>query len=129
MVGGCLKCNSSQGNIEVERILKSNNINYICEYKFQDCKNKKCLPFDFYLPEINACIEFDGQQHFIPMGFGSKDPKTPILKLKRTKINDEIRNKYCSINNIKLIRIPYKDFNNIEEILKRESVIISPTRI
>ena len=30
------------------------------------------------------------------------------------------KTQYCNDNNIKLIRIPYWDFNNIEKILKKE---------
>ena len=36
------------------------------------------------------------------------------------KIKDNIKTQYCKDNNIKLIRIPYWDFDNIEEILKKE---------
>ena len=39
-------------------------------------------------------------------------------KLKETQIRDRIKNKYCKDNNIKLIRIPYFEFDNIDEILK-----------
>ena len=47
----------SKGEIEVESILKQNYIEYIREYRFGDCKYKKELPFDFYLPNNNICIE------------------------------------------------------------------------
>ena len=43
---------------------ETNNINYIREKRFKDCKNIKPLPFDFYLPEKNICIEYDGEHHF-----------------------------------------------------------------
>ena len=39
-------------------------------------------------------------------------------QLQKTIKNDEIKNKYCKDNNITLIRIPYWDFDNIENILK-----------
>ena len=41
-----------------------NNYKFLTQHKFNDCKFKKPLPFDFYLPEYNMCIEFDGEQHF-----------------------------------------------------------------
>ncbi len=34
--------------------------------------------------------------------------------------NDIIKNEYCNNNNIKLIRIKYTEFNNIEKILTKE---------
>ena len=37
--------------------------------------------------------------------------------LKILKKNDEIKNKYCEKNNLKLLRIPYYDLKNIEIIL------------
>ena len=85
------------------------------QYKFDDCKFKYVLPFDFYLPQYNCCIEFDGEQHYkIIKHFGGFD------KFVDTKIRDTIKNEYCKNNDIKLIRISYWNFNNIEKILKNE---------
>lgn len=81
--------------------------------RFDGCKNQKKLPFDFYLNDFNIIIEYDGIQHFKP-SFNEKE-------FKNIKVNDEIKNKFCKDNNIKLIRIPYWEFENIENIL--ESVI------
>jgi len=63
------------------------------------------LPFDFYLPEVNTCIEYDGEQHYKPYRF-SQDEKY-IKKLEKTKQHDLIKNLYCKENGIRLIRIPY----------------------
>jgi Zn finger protein HypA/HybF involved in hydrogenase expression len=116
---GCPECynnfNISKGEEKIEQFLKNENIPYKREYKFKNCKHKNKLPFDFYLPELNTIIEFDGAHHFksIPY-FGG------IKRLKQTQINDNIKNNYCKNNNIKLIRISYKDFKKIEEILKEK---------
>nr|DAU16926.1 MAG TPA: restriction enzyme [Caudoviricetes sp.] len=108
----CIICNSSNGNKKVENILKKLKINYIVEYKFENCKFKRQLPFDFYLPDYNLCIEYDGVQHFeIVKHFGGFDDFIT------RKIKDTIKNVYCNENNIKLIRIPYWDFDNIENII------------
>ena len=37
-----------------------------------------------------------------------------------TQRNDNIKNQYCKDNNIKLVRIPYWEFDNIENILEKE---------
>lgn len=114
---GCPICNSSKGEIKIKFILDNYNINYNHQHKFIDCRNKKPLPFDFYLPEHNICIEFDGKQHFSNnYGWSSSKEKRNInfLNLKR---NDKIKDEYCELNNIRLIRIPYWNYNNIIEFL------------
>ena len=111
----CSVCKESKGEKKINRFLNELNIKYIPQYKFDDCKSKRHLPFDFYLPDYNVCIEYDGEQHFeIVEHFGGLDSFID------TKIRDTIKNEYCKKNNIKLIRIPYWEFDNIEEILKHE---------
>jgi len=92
-------------------------ISSLKEYKFDNCKNKNPLPFDFYLPEHNICIEFDGEQHFKSISYfgGEKG-------FKNTQKNDLIKTSYCKENNIKLIRINYLEFKKIEEILNKNLV-------
>jgi len=83
--------------------------------KFNSCKNIKELPFDFYLPEYNICIEYDGQHHFnIVSKFGGEN------FLNKVRQNDKIKDNWCSENNIKLIRISYKKKNKIFKILNIE---------
>lgn len=103
---GCQKCNRSKGETKIEYILQKLNINFVTQYKFDNCRNK--LPFDFYLPDFNLCLEYDGEFHFLDMGFNN---------LEKTKINDGIKSNFCSSNGIKLIRIPYTEFEHIERIL------------
>ena len=85
------------------------------QYKFKDCKVYKELPFDCYLSRYNCCIEFDGRQHYeIVSAFGG------VNAFIDTKIRDIIKTEYCKKNNIKLIRIPYWEIDNIDRILKNE---------
>ena len=93
------------------------NIKYIEQYKFDDCIYKDKLIFDFYIPSLNTCIEYDGEGHYKPFRF-NKDKETMQKKLEETQIRDAIKTQYCKDNNIKLIRIPYFEFDNIDEILK-----------
>lgn len=111
---GCPICNknTSKGEKKLNEILDKYNIKYITQYKFKDCRFKKVLPFDFYLPEYNILIEYDGLQHFeIREHFGGYESFID------TKIRDTIKNIYCEDNNIELLRIPYWEFNNIENII------------
>lgn len=61
---GCPKCKCSKGESRIIKYLEHNDIKYFDQYKFKECKNKNELPFDFYLPKHNICIEYDGRQHF-----------------------------------------------------------------
>ena len=110
----CPYCQCSKGEIKVKRYLESNNIVFIPQKTFDGCKYKNKLSFDFYLPEYNICIEYDGIQHYQPNEhFGGE--KSFIEQRKR----DIIKNDYCEENNIHLIRISYKEFKNIETILSK----------
>lgn len=112
---GCPICNKSKGELKIRNFLDNNKIYYKQEYKFKDCKFYKELPFDFYLYDYDICIEFDGIQHFeIIKHFGGLDDFIGRI------IRDTIKNKYCEDNNIKLIRIPYWEIDNIENILIKE---------
>lgn len=112
---GCPRCDSSKGEIKIEFFLNKFFINYEKEKRFNDCKGQKYpLPFDFYIPSYNMCIEYDGIQHFYPISaFGGKK------SFLRNKCHDKIKNEYCKNKHIILIRIPFYDINNIESILKK----------
>jgi len=115
----CPKCNFSKGENKVLQFLIKNNIEFETQKKFKNCKNQRQLLFDFYLPKKNILIEYDGKFHFIPGGY-SKDKNKMQEKLKKQQKNDNIKNHYCFKHNIKLVRIHYKNFDNIEEILKTQ---------
>ncbi len=89
-----------------------NNIKYKREQKFKKCKNKRELPFDFYLPEKNLLIEYDGSQHFYP--------KFKEENLTKIQLNDKIKNRFCKENKIRLVRINFKENKDIEKILLKE---------
>ena len=121
---GCIRCKQSRYEREVERILKANEIQYMTQYKFDDCKNINSLPFDFYLPDRNVLIEVDGQSHYCPVSFGGISYERAKEGFKRTIMNDRIKDKYCFDNGIFLLRIPHfildnKTINNDEYILER----------
>lgn len=112
---GCPVCNESKGEKTIREHLKNNNISFIQEYRFDNCKYKNQLPFDFYIPEYNLCIEFDGEQHFEAFEYFGGEERFKIIQ-----IRDNIKNNYCKENNINLLRIPYWELNNIEKILDEE---------
>ena len=125
---GCPYCSdilNSKLSKKVEEWLSNNNIFHKKEYKFDDCKYKKKLRFDFYLPDYNTCIEADGGQHFKPATFGGISKEKAIENFESTKIRDEIKDRYCKKKKIKLIRIPYFEIKNVAKILNREITKIS----
>lgn len=72
----------------------------------------KPYPFDFYLTDYNILIEYDGIQHFEPIKwFGG------LHRFKKLQDRDKTKNNFSENNNIDLIRISYKDYENIEKIL------------
>lgn len=114
----CPFCKLSQGEKIINEYLIKNSIIFEREKRFDKCKNNRKLPFDFYLPKQNICIEYDGEQHFKPIRFNSCSNEYANKLLLRVKQNDAIKNEYCTDNNIRLIRIPYTT-NNIEEFLNK----------
>lgn len=107
---GCIK---SQGELKIINILNENNILYEREKTFNLCKDEKLLRFDFYLPEFNILIEYDGEQHFNPIKFGNMSEEEANNKFLLTKKHDDFKNQWCKENNILLIRIPYWHFKNL----------------
>ncbi len=98
--------------------LDNYKIKYIQQYRIKNCRYKKPLPFDFYLPKYKLLIEFDGWQHY---NMTSRDTKESFeLRKKR----DEIKTNYCKDNNIELLRISYLERDNIEKILKERLNVI-----
>lgn len=109
---GCPKCRSSKGEQQILNYLNNNNIICYTQHAFEKCIYIRKLPFDFYLPEYNTCIEYDGFQHFEPVKwFGGLKA---LLDIQR---NDKIKTEFCKDNNIKLLRIKYDQ--NITEILNQ----------
>lgn len=109
-----IRCGTCSQRISVperttRNILEKYDIKYLPEYKFKDCKDKRPLPFDFYLPEYNILIELDGEHHY--------HPKWGDEQLKYIQNHDKMKNEYCENNNITLIRIPFWEFDNLEKIL------------
>lgn len=107
---GCPTCKSSLGELKIFQFLSSFGLSFEQEFKLDNG-----LRLDFYIPNNNVGIEYDGKQHFeVNEFFGGEKG------FEETKDRDSKKDKFCSDNNIKLIRIPYWDFDNIEDILKKK---------
>lgn len=105
----CPICKSSKGEREVERMLDVLGVLYEVEKEFDELGKKR---FDFYLPLYDACIEYDGKQHFEEIAhFGGR------YNLERQQRSDNIKNVYCMLNDIPLLCIPYWDYDRIPELV------------
>lgn len=114
---GCPVCYETNGERMVRRFLEDNNIEYEVQKRFNDCREEKPLPFDFYLPEYNSIIEYDGEHHYFPIDFSGYGKEWAEQYFEKTIMHDEIKNEYCKKNNIHLLRIPY--FADIESELQK----------
>jgi hypothetical protein len=114
----CPSCNKYTGENKIEEYLINNNISHINQYKFLGCKYKKVLRFDFYLPDYNLLIEYQGIQHYEPVDFAGKGNKWAEKQFETNQIKDKIKRDYCKNNNINLLEIPYWDIGMIDLILK-----------
>lgn len=105
-------CGYSVGENKIKKILKQLDIGFIKQKTFPDFfnpKTNKPYRFDFYLPDYNICIEYDGIQHFKTLGWNTQE------RLEETKKKDKLKDDFCHKRNIPLIRIPYTDFYKINE--------------
>ena len=113
---GCLT--ESKASFNIKQFLIQNNIEYITEKTFETCKfldTNNFARFDFYLPKYNLLIEYDGEQHF-----QERDRNYFKDSLEKRQEHDTFKTQWCQNNQIKLLRISYKEQENIEEILKKE---------
>lgn len=115
---GCPRCSIRQSHYMdiVERYFLSNNIKFEKEKRFQGCRNDRPLPFDYYIPDMNICIEVDGEFHFRENSIYTNKHASYERILKR----DEIKTRFCLDNGIKLIRLPYYLESDFEKILDIE---------
>ncbi|QXN67897.1 hypothetical protein FPHOBKDP_00143 [Listeria phage LPJP1] len=115
----CPKCNASNSEKIFAKFLDSQNINYEMQKKFKECIgiNNRVTPFDFYIDSMNLIVEIDGKQHDSLKYAFHRD----IKEYERTVANDNIKNNFCSENNIGLIRLRYNCKS--KEIEFMESII------
>lgn len=107
----------SNGERVIENIFNKRKISYHQHKTFPTLRgiNNGFLSYDFYLKDYNVLIEFQGIQHYEPISaFGGEE------QFKIQQEHDSRKRAYAKQNNIKLIEIPYWDFDNIEEILEKE---------
>ena len=99
---GCPICNESHGERYIMNYLDEHNIKYIPQKKFHDLKDKTYLSYDFYLPNYNMLIEYQGQQHYSSVNyFGGEE------KFNTQQLHDKLKREYAKNNGYKLLELHY----------------------
>lgn len=110
-------CINSKANEQMAKILTKLNIPFKREYRFEDCRDKGTLPFDFALfnkeEELIGLIENNGSQHYSARGTQWNTPERLIY----TQKHDYIKQTFAEDNKIPLLIIPYQYFDQIEKFL------------
>lgn len=109
---GCL---TSYYNMLIRNVLEKKHTEFHAEYTVHI--GDQYFRFDFYLPEYNLFIEYDGVQHYEPVRFMGNNADENMRIFGTIKLHDSIKNKYCEDNRINLLRIPYWEKENIETII------------
>jgi len=139
---GCPECNKSKGEKKIDEVLINNNWIKISQEEFnklidEDKYSKNYfipqmkyndliglgggfLLYDHYIPKLNLLIEYDGEFHYKPIQNYKNEPmEYAEERLRKQQEHDRLKDKYTQNKNINLLRIPYWEFDNIEEILKK----------
>jgi len=101
----------SKGELKIIKYLTENNINYINNKPHEKLNSHL---FDFQFQNRNLIIEYDGIQHHQPITLFGGEKQFEIQKQK-----DQEKNDFCKLNGINLIRIPYWDYDKLDEILEK----------
>lgn len=123
----CYDTKNSKASKDVENWLIKNNVSFQKEYRIDECRYKRPLPFDFAIfdgNELKLLIEVDGQQHYDFFRY-IKDETVREEKFRLTQLRDKIKTDYCKQQQIPLLRIPYYEIKNIDSLLQEAMLIPS----
>ena len=87
---------------------------FLPQKTFEGCRDKKQLSYDFYLPDYNILIEYQGEQHYRPVELFGGDKKFDIQKR-----HDRYKREFAKSKGIVLVEISYKygDYDSIKAFL------------
>ena len=118
----CFNSNPSKGEVKIYDWLTKHNIRFEFQKSFPDLyyksKNGR-LKYDFYIPDQNLLIEFDGEYHYNPISFSKFISGDDQLAL--TQIRDKLKTEYAAKNNFNLLRIRFDE--DILDLLKLHIIV------
>ena len=115
--GCCPECSATPNEIKLGNILTDLGYTIERQKKYDDCRDQLPLPFDIYIQELNILVEYDGEQHYMPVNFGGISDEEAEENLLKVQYHDAIKNEYCKNHDIPLIRVPYWEKHNIKEFI------------
>jgi hypothetical protein len=82
-------------------------------------RGNNLLRWDFMITDYGKrlFIEYDGRQHFEPVNWGNISQDKAQEVFERCQRYDNIKNTFCSDNDHPLLRIPYKKFGAISQLV------------
>lgn len=106
----CAECIRHESGLErkTREWFEENNIHYVSQYRFDDCRYKRTLPFDFKVDwnGQTILIEVDGQQHYYISEWNNED------RYNAQVTRDKIKTDYCKKHGYILLRLPCWNFTN-----------------
>ena len=114
---GCSQCSQSLGAKRVAQWLSEHQIIFQVEFRIPAGRKGSPLRADFYLPEHDLFIEYDGEQHFRPITFFGMDEKDAYDVFKAQQARDAEKELWIKNNGFKLLRIRF-DQNVFDELNK-----------
>lgn len=122
----CHQCHGSRGE---RLVLMGLRVNQIFFYQHYTIKNifQQDLPkryVDFYLPDLNTIIEYNGIQHYQPVKFGSQTQEDSLKSFAKQQERDLYIDQLCRQNKVNLIWIDGREYygNKLKEYLKKEII-------
>ena len=118
---GCPLCSLSKGEKRVKEYLEKADLPFIHQKSYAGLLGNGGFPlsYDFYIPQFNLLIEYQGQQHERPVDFKGRGKEYAEKCFRTQQEHDERKRKYAQAHNIDLLEIWYWDYENVEEILDK----------
>ena len=114
---GCPNCRKSKGEEVITHFLQQNAIDFVPQKRYDDLLGVggRKLSYDFYLPNYNLLIEYQGKQHEEAIDWFGGQKRFDIQQE-----HDKRKYNYAHLHNIEFLVLWYYDYNNIVTILQNK---------
>ena len=116
---GCPVCNETHGERKMKIALENLGVNITQQYTFDDCADRQKLKFDAFSKETNTAFEYQGEQHYRVVDFSGRNAERAKSQFYELRKRDDIKRSYCKEHGIKLIEVPYWEYDNMDEFLSK----------
>lgn len=100
----CCKKNVSKGELQIKEVLEKFGIRYVAQFRIKT-RDRSFQRLDFYLPDFNSAIEFNGRQHYEKNEFFHHHRKYKCTTFESQVERDLRKRKWCRDNGIELYEI------------------------